>query len=278
MIVATTLKQDTEWLPASTRHWTPSRYWRKVNRIGQTILSCQEEGVPDLVALVEVENDSVIFDLTRKSLLRNAGYHYLMTDSPDERGIDVALLYQPFMFRPLCCDYLSVTPVEGMRPTRDILYVQGEYISGDTLHVFVVHAPSRYGGERVTRPNRQVVADKLVQTIRLLPPDAKVIVVGDFNDGADDPALRFLESHSLRNITRDATGSHGAKATYRYQGEWGVSTMSLSVACCLTVSSGYISMTPPSCWKRIKNTEESNPSVLIMGCATSKDSVTICPW
>lgn len=187
-----TLKQDTEWLPASTRHWTPSRYWRKVNRIGQTILSCQEEGVPDLVALVEVENDSVIFDLTRKSLLRNAGYHYLMTDSPDERGIDVALLYQPFMFRPLCCDYLSVTPVEGMRPTRDILYVQGEYISGDTLHVFVVHAPSRYGGERVTRPNRQVVADKLIQTIRLLPPDAKVIVVGDFNDGADDPALRFL--------------------------------------------------------------------------------------
>ena len=132
-----TLKQDTEWLPASTRHWTPSRYWRKMNNIGQTILSCQEEGVPDLVALVEVENDSVLFALTRKSLLRNAGYQYLMTESPDERGIDVALLYQPFTFRPLCYDYLDVKPLEGMRPTRDILYVMGETLHGDTLHVFV---------------------------------------------------------------------------------------------------------------------------------------------
>lgn len=215
------LKQDSEWTPASVRHWTPSRYWQKVNRIGQTILSCQEEGVPDLVALVEVENDSVLFDLTRRSLLRNAGYQYLMTESPDERGIDVALLYQPFTFRPLCYDYLDVKPLEGMRPTRDILYVQGETLHGDTLHVFVVHAPSRYGGEKATRPNRQMVADRLVQAIARLSSGAKVIVVGDFNDEADSPALRFLERHSLRNVTHQAKGTHGAKATYRYQGEWG---------------------------------------------------------
>lgn len=216
-----TLKQDTEWLPASTRHWTPSRYWRKMNNIGQTILSCQEEGVPDLVALVEVENDSVLFDLTRRSLLRNAGYQYLMTESPDERGIDVALLYQPFTFRPLCYDYLDVKPLEGMRPTRDILYVMGETLHGDTLHVFVVHAPSRYGGEKATRPNRQLVADRLIQAIDRLSPEAKVIVAGDFNDDADSPALRFLESYALKNVTREAKGTHGAKATYRYQGEWG---------------------------------------------------------
>ena len=216
-----TLKQDTEWLPASVRHWTPSRYWRKVNGIGQEILSCQEEGVPDLVALVEVENDSVLFDMTRRSLLRHAGYQYLMTESPDERGIDVALLYQPFTFRPICYDYLTIDPLEGMRPTRDILYVQGEYITGDTLHVFVVHAPSRYGGEKATRPNRQLVADRLVETIRLLPPDAKVIVAGDFNDDAEAPALQYLTDNGLENITREAKGTHGAQATYRYQGEWG---------------------------------------------------------
>ncbi|MBQ9677969.1 MAG: endonuclease/exonuclease/phosphatase family protein [Prevotella sp.] len=216
-----TLKQDTEWLPASVRHWTPSRYWRKVNNIGQEILSCQEEGVPDLVALVEVENDSVLIDLTRRSLLRHAGYQYLMTESPDERGIDVALLYQPFMFRPICYETLGITPLEGMRPTRDILYVQGEYITGDTLHVFVVHAPSRYGGEKATRPNRQLVADRLVQSIRQLPSSAKVIVAGDFNDDAEAPALRYLSAHGLQNVTCHARGSHGAKATYRYQGEWG---------------------------------------------------------
>ena len=222
------LKQDTEWLPNGQRRWSPARYWRKLNHIGQEILSCQEEGVPDLVALVEVENDSCLFDLTRRSLLRNAGYEYLMTQSPDVRGIDVALLYQPFTFRPICYDYLDVKPLEGMRPTRDILYVQGETLRGDTLHVFVVHAPSRFGGEKATRPNRRVVADRVANAIRRLPSKAQVIVVGDFNDYATDPALRYLEQQGLHNVTAGAQGLRAAQgkrrdavlATYRYQGRW----------------------------------------------------------
>ncbi len=214
------LKQDQEWLPASVRKWTPTRYWRKVNNIGQTILSCQQEGVPDLVALVEVENDSVLHDLTRRSLLRNAGYEYLMTESPDLRGIDVALLYQPFRFRPICYDYLDIQPLEGMRPTRDILYIKGETLSFDTLHVFVVHAPSRFGGERSTRPNRRLVAERLMSVVSTLPADAKVIVAGDFNDYADSPALQYLVSSGLHNVTAQACGTHGAQGTYRYQGQW----------------------------------------------------------
>ena len=214
------LKDDVEWMPDGKRKWTPARYWRKLNHIGQEILSCQQEGVPDLVALVEVENDSCLFDLTRRSLLRGAGYEYLMTQSPDVRGIDVALLYQPMAFRPICCDYLDVKPLEGMRPTRDILYVQGETLRGDTLHVFVVHAPSRFGGEKQSRPNRQLVADRVMGVVRQLPAEAKVIIVGDFNDGATDPALRFMEKGGMYNVTAKATGAHGAKATYRYQGVW----------------------------------------------------------
>lgn len=215
-----TLKQDTEWMPEGKRQWTPARYWRKLNHIGQEILSCQEDGVPDLVALVEVENDSVLFDLTHRSLLRGAGYEYLMTESPDVRGIDVALLYQPMTFRPICYDYLGIKPLKGMRPTRDILYVKGETLNGDTLHIFVVHAPSRYAGEKQSQPNRQLIADRLVGAIRRLPVDAKVVIVGDFNDEATDPALRFLENNDLHNVTAKAIGSHGAKATYRYQGLW----------------------------------------------------------
>ena len=214
------LKDDTEWMPDGKRKWTPARYWRKLNHIGQEILSCQQEGVPDLVALVEVENDSCLFDLTRHSLLRGAGYEYLMTQSPDVRGIDVALLYQPMTFRPICYDFLDVKPLEGMRPTRDILYVKGETLRGDTLHVFVVHAPSRFGGEKQSRPNRQLIADRLMSVVKQLPADAKVMIAGDFNDGATDPALRFLEDNGLHNVTAKATGSHGAKATYRYQGVW----------------------------------------------------------
>lgn len=222
------LKQDEEWMPAAVRHWTPKRYWHKVNHIGQEILSCQEDGVPDLVALVEVENDDCLRDLTRRSLLRHAGYEFLMTESPDLRGIDVALLYQPFSFRPICYETYRVMPIEGMRPTRDILYVMGECVTGDTLHVFVAHAPSRFGGEKATRPNRRLVADRVANAIRRLPAKAQVIVVGDFNDYATDPALRYLEQQGLHNVTADAQGLRAKEgkrrdavlATYRYQGRW----------------------------------------------------------
>lgn len=217
-------KDDAEYLPDATRHWTKKRYWTKLNNIAQELLSCSDDGIPDMIALCEVENDSVMRDLTRRSLLRNAGYEYLMTSSPDLRGIDVALLYSPFSFAPIRSYSLRVTPVAGMRPTRDILYACGQMVSGDTLHVFVVHAPSRYGGERYSRPFRQAVAERLCQSIdsvRTLSPDAAILIAGDFNDEADSPALQQLAKHGLRNITKDARGQNGVKGTYRYKGEWG---------------------------------------------------------
>lgn len=217
-------KQDEEYLPEATRHWTKKRYWRKLNNIAQELLSCSDDGIPDLIALCEVENDSVVYDLTRRSLLRNAGYEYLMTSSPDLRGIDVALLYSPFSFVPVESHSIRVTPVEGMRPTRDILYVSGLAATGDTLHVFVVHAPSRYGGERYSRPFRLAVAERLCQAVDSLhavSPDASILMAGDFNDDADAPALRRICQHGVRNVTKDARGSHGVRGTYRYKGEWG---------------------------------------------------------
>lgn len=218
------LKQDTEYLPEATRHWTKKRYWQKLNNTAQELLSCCDEGIPDLIALCEVENDSVLRDLTRRSLLRNAGYEYLMTQSPDVRGIDVALLYSPFSFAPVCSYSLRVQPVKGMRPTRDILYVAGRIPSGDTLHVFVVHAPSRYGGERYSRPFRMATADRLCQSIDsvlAVSPQAHLLVAGDFNDEADGPLLRRLTQHRLRNLTKDARGQNGVQGTYRYKGAWG---------------------------------------------------------
>ena len=237
-------KQDEEYLPEATRHWTRKRYWRKLNNIAQSLLSCTEDGIPDLIALCEVENDSVAHDLTRRSLLRNAGYDYLMTSSPDVRGIDVALLYSPFSFAPVRSYPLSVSPVEGMRPTRDILYVAGQVISGDTLHVFVVHMPSRYGGERYSRPFRQAVADRLCQSldsIQSLHPDARILIAGDFNETSDGPALRKICQHGIRHLTKDAKGPHGVKGTYRYQGEWGsIDHVLGSPAICHKVDTAFI--------------------------------------
>ena len=216
------LKNDLEFLPEGSYKWTPYRYWAKLNHLGQEIVA-QSNPIPDFVAMCEVENDSVMFDLTRRSLLRNAGYEYVMTSSPDERGIDVALLYQPASFSLLHSHSIRIKPLPNTRPTRDILYASGLIITGDTLHVFVVHAPSRRGGEQASRPYRLHVASQLaeaVDSVYAISRDAKIIIAGDFNDYADSPALQYLYDHHLINITADAKGSHGAKATYRWHGEW----------------------------------------------------------
>lgn len=221
------LKEDIEFTPDGSRRWTERKYWNKLNNISKTIIACGEGAdewrLPDIVALCEVENDSVMRDLTKRSLLRSATYEYIMTSSPDIRGIDVALLYYPGRFKPIIHYPLRVKPLDGMRPTRDILYVSGQTSTGDTLHLFVVHAPSRYGGEKATRPHRMAVADRLCVAIDSLCAVAKspnIIITGDFNDYADSPSLHRLQGHGMRNISAGAVGGNGAKGTYKYKGEW----------------------------------------------------------
>ncbi len=247
------LKQDTEWLEGGRRKWTPKRYWQKLRNVAQTIVSCSTETggmeIPSLVALVEVENDRVLRDLTRRTLLRTAGYDWLMTESPDSRGIDVALLYQPGIFRPICYDYLTVKPDKGHRPTRDILYVRGRYITGDTLHVFVVHAPSKLGGERKSRPWRNTVLQRMRTEgdhILVQSPQAKIIFVGDFNDTADSPPLEALETAGYHNVSKNVSGYYGeAKASYRYQGHWqGIDHVFVSGALLPYLKSCYVNDAP----------------------------------
>lgn len=216
------LKNDVEFTPEGSYHWTRTRYWRKLNAISQELIALSDP-IPDMVALCEVENDSVMVALTKRSLLRPARYEYLMTHSPDERGIDVALMYNPVSFRPIHSHAIRAKREALPRPTRDILYVSGELRNGDTLHVFVVHAPSRRGGEQASRPYRMHVAQLLgtaVDSVYAFHPDALVVVAGDFNDYSDSPALSYLAGHHLINISAQAKGQHGAKGTYRWHGDW----------------------------------------------------------
>lgn len=229
------LKNDTEFLPESPRRWTRTRYWNKINNIAKEIISCGEppahlarkhEGLlpdfrmPDIVALCEVENDSVMTDLTKRSLLKSCNYDYVMTNSEDSRGIDVALMYHRFTFKVVSHHPIRVATVKDMRKTRDILYVKGHTQSHDTLHIFVVHAPSRFGGEKKTRPFRMAVANRLagaIDSIRTLTASPKIIVTGDFNDNSDSPALKHIYGHGMTNIT---TMAGGAKGTYKYKSRW----------------------------------------------------------
>jgi len=227
------LKNDQEFLPTSTRRWTPNRYWNKLDKVVKTIATAglsnpdrqeyDNELIPDIVTLCEVENDSVVHDLTKRSILRKLGYEYFITSSPDQRGIDVALLYQPMSFRPVSHYSIGVGLLNNGRPTRDILYVKGATKGNDTLHVFVVHAPSRNGGEIVSRPNRVMVAQRLCQSIdsiKAASPDARIVVSGDFNDYHDSEALLEIYRHEMFNATSEAKGQNGAMGTYYYKGEW----------------------------------------------------------
>lgn len=225
------LKQDTEFLPGSVRNWTYSRFQDKLDKIGKVILAAGKEQVPDLVGLCEVENDFCLKSLTRYSSLREAGYKYVMTSSPDERGIDVALLYQPASFRLLTSQKIHIPSDSlGMRPTRDILYASGRVASGDTLDVFVCHLPSRVGGAQKTDSYRLWVARRVRQaadSVMAKRQNPRLIIMGDFNDYPDGKSLQEglrvsvldenLEPGALYNLMENQPDG-----TYRYKGEWGV--------------------------------------------------------
>ncbi|MBO5185437.1 MAG: endonuclease/exonuclease/phosphatase family protein [Prevotella sp.] len=241
------LRNDTEYLPDSPRHWTPWRYWKKLNNIAQCLIAAGDyngqSGLPDIIALCEVENDSVMRDLTKRSLLRNAVYEYIVTNSDDPRGMNVSLVYSPFAFAPINHRSLRPRPVKKMPPTRDILYVSGRIITGDTLHIFVVHSPSRRNGERFTRPFRMAVAETVtrsIDSIRALSPCADIIVAGDFNAYATDKSLCMYTSGGLFDVTSAARGST-ARGTYRYKGRWGsLDHILMSASLLPAVDSSYI--------------------------------------
>ena len=217
------LKNDDEFLPDATRNWTYFRYRDKLAKLAKTIVASGDERVPDLVGLCEVENDSCLYDLTRRSPLREAGYRYVMTDSPDQRGIDVALLYQRGSFKLL--QYQSIRiPHDQIKkgPTRDILHVVGQVISGDTLDAFVCHFPSRSGGKAHSEPYRLLAAQVLrqkVDSLMHIRQHPYLIIMGDFNDYPSNKSLRkvLCGKGDLLNLMADMAGG-----TYRYRGEWGM--------------------------------------------------------
>lgn len=221
------LKQDTEFLPTGFHHWTPKRYWHKTIHLAQEIVACGEQNnqwfMPDVIGLCEVENDSCMQTLVRRSPLRTARYEYVMTHSPDVRGINVALLYSPFSFRLISSASIPINVPKNVRPTRDILYVSGSVSTQDTLHFFVVHAPSKRGGELQTLPLRKKVCSILAQKIDSLQginKDTKIFVLGDFNDNGKSEAFEPLKHCLITDISEGVKGQNGAKGTYKFRGEW----------------------------------------------------------
>ncbi|MBR1733313.1 MAG: endonuclease/exonuclease/phosphatase family protein, partial [Alloprevotella sp.] len=227
---------DYEFLPASPRRWESRRYWAKLGRLARLLAACGGDRPADLVALCEVENDSVLADLTRRTYLGALGYEFLITRSADMRGIDVALLYQPLRFRTLHTDHLRPPQPAGQsdeRPLRDALHVAGLLPTGDTLDVFVCHLPSRAGGWRQTQPRRVRAATALRASIdsvmhcRRIP---MIVVAGDFNDELRRRPLRTalqiadmrggIRPECLYDLAPCATDARKVGGTYKFRNIW----------------------------------------------------------
>ena len=139
---------DEEFTPGGKVPWTDERLNTKIKQIGQVMTDIASPAMPDLVGFAEVENIRVLEMLVSSASLNKTKYNIVHYDSPDERGIDVALIYNPSTFKVIESAPLQVV-LPGNDLSRDILYVKGKVKSGDILHVFVNHWPSRREGTQV---------------------------------------------------------------------------------------------------------------------------------
>ncbi|MDR1763848.1 MAG: endonuclease [Dysgonamonadaceae bacterium] len=226
-------KADEEFLPDGVRHWTYGRYLNKRNNLAKVITSIGEWDYPALAGMCEVENDSVLEDLVKYSPIRKAGYRYVITESPDSRGIDVALLYQRDRFKYLSHQaYRIVFPYNPTRTTRDLLYVTGIVATGDTLDVFVCHFPSRRGGEAESEPDREFAASLLrskCDSLRQVRTQANIVIMGDFNDEPSNRSIREtlkalpleqnIEPQNLYNLFADFEKRRNT-GSYKFGSQW----------------------------------------------------------
>ena len=171
----------------------------------------------DVLGLCEVENYFVLDELNRAYDGRD--YKIIHYDSPDRRGIDNALLYDPEVFNVIETKPILNTLPEG-GPTRDILYVQGEY-KGHTLHIYVNHWPSNYGGKKKAIPKRRATARLLVNEVAEKlsnEPDAEILLIGDFNEEPTDDNVRTLKSVNMTSMMEPLMGQPQV-GTYVYRGK-----------------------------------------------------------
>ena len=215
-----------EFTENGSQHWTKSRFYKKRNNMYKAILAISENKPLAVLGIAEIENEYVLKMLFNQTPLQTHNYRIVHYEGDDKRGIDVAMVY--------CIDKLQLVytePVKVRNPknpkykTRDILYAKFFDRRGDTLHVFVNHWPSRYGGERETIKQRALAANTLrhkVDSLFSLPqPIPKIIIMGDFNDTPDDPSIKDIlcKDKSLINLFAE-NQKLGFGGTLKHQYNW----------------------------------------------------------
>ena len=199
-------KDDIEWTADGERHWSYTRYYRKEENIARVLTNIGEWDGVDVVGLQEVENALCVKRLCYT--LRRGEYDFVHYESPDRRGIDVALIYKKSRV-----DTLHTRPIQvnlGSQTTRDILYVCARVDKRDTIHFFVCHLPSQRGGKAESEWKRKAAKEVLqhaVDSVFSLQAEAKIIVMGDMN--SEDLELKGLKDERMNG-----------EGTHKYQGRW----------------------------------------------------------
>ena len=233
-------KDDYEWTPDGERRWSYTRYYRKVENIARVLTNIGEWDGVDIVGLQEVENALCVKRLCYT--LRPGEYDFVHYESPDPRGIDVALVYKKSRVDTIATRAIRVSaslndgmsaakPLNGELITRDILSVcakikaksEGVKANGDTIHFFVCHLPSQRGGAAETEWKRDAVKKVLqggVDSVLAIDPQAKIVIMGDFNgepkpsEGGGDPG------DGLRGVSYQEPVNGKETGTHKFHGRW----------------------------------------------------------
>ncbi|MFW6020437.1 MAG: endonuclease/exonuclease/phosphatase family protein [Bacteroidales bacterium] len=207
-------KNDKEFTPEGRKNWTHQRYLKKTEDIAKVIDAVGGDQPADLIGLAEIENRDVLERLVNHKTLSQYNYGIIHFESPDERGIDVALLYRKSTISKKFAEKIRVDfPWDPKDKTRDILYAR-LHLEQHALHVFVNHWSSRGGGVDKTAPKRMRSAALLREKVDKIlgdNPDANIVVMGDLND---EP-----ENLSVKRVLY-ATGNNGSKGTSLFNMSW----------------------------------------------------------
>lgn len=219
---------DEEFLPESDKKWDNERYQKKLSDLVRVISEVNPKELPEIVGLVEIENHAVLEDLIRTGEFKDRGYAIIHEESPDYRGIDVALIYRKDAFTEITHETLPVVfPDDPNFKTRDILHITGQ-VRHKTIHVFVNHWPSRIGGDEKTEPKRILAASVLknkVDEILANDPKARIIIMGDMNDEPTNKSLKeTLGAQSpdsgAKLVNLMEPDDNSGLGTYFYNGNW----------------------------------------------------------
>ena len=218
------ITNDKEFTPDGKRKWNKYKYEEKLKAIYKVIVASGSRTPPEVIGLCEVENENVLLDLIHNTPLNKFKYNIIHYDSPDRRGIDVAIIYQADKLVKISSAQIPV--VDAKNPsfhTRDILYASFKTSQEDTLHFFVNHWPSRRGGAERSAAKRILAAQTLHNYIdQNLKISFKCIIMGDFNDTPEDKSIQLVKSNYENGISfRNISTCEGINCgTIKYKGKW----------------------------------------------------------